>query len=155
MKKCAYSRYRRYPYSRERALESSRRNGGSPVAVAGVMRQRGSGTHPAQRAFSAKRRLPCTDEPRLLFRRSYWHPRVLISACYSVYCRVAPVQSAARSKCPRSPFSDYFRFLIQDTTFSGPWVRRASLPRGRSSFRGVRTKDTFFQSATCFSLLTA
>ena len=25
MKKCAYSRYRRYPYSRERALESSRR----------------------------------------------------------------------------------------------------------------------------------
>ena len=37
MKKCAYSRYRRYPYSRERALESSRRNGGSPVAVAGVI----------------------------------------------------------------------------------------------------------------------
>ena len=32
------SRYRRYPYSRERALESSRRNGGSPVAVAGVIR---------------------------------------------------------------------------------------------------------------------
>ena len=37
MKKCAYSRYRRYPYSRERALESSRRNGGSPVAVPGVI----------------------------------------------------------------------------------------------------------------------
>ena len=35
MKKCANSRYRRYPYSRERALDSSRRNGGSPVAVAG------------------------------------------------------------------------------------------------------------------------
>ena len=35
--KCAYSHYRRYPYSRERALESSRRNGGSLVAVAGVM----------------------------------------------------------------------------------------------------------------------
>merc|ERR1711937_635995 len=72
----------------------------------------------------------------------------IFTSLLSVYCRVAPVQSAARSKCPRSPFSDYFRFLIQDTTFSAPWVRRASLPRGRSSFRGVRTKDTFFQSAT-------